>query len=172
MIMKYKKKNTKWIPNGFTLIDLIIYISIISVVFIGITYFVTDVYSTQTKSNTKMEVVQNTEYIIGVLNQYIHQAQSITSISNQDIELLNPDASTTIIVIDDLAKNIAIDTGTGSIQFSRNTVEVTGTFTDLSYLTRSRNIGIHLEVRYKNPDNLIDYDSEVIVDTNIELMAK
>jgi len=47
-----------------------------------------------------------------------------------------------------------------------------GSFSDLSYLSRAKNVGINLEINYKNPGNLPDYNASTTAEFAVELRGR
>ena len=158
--------------TGFTLVEVIIYLAIVSTILVSISYLIIDIISGQTKSLAGAEVNYNIRFISAQLARDIKSAQNIGSISADTLVLALPG--------DDITYNF--DAGNQKItrqlgvatpeDLNTTQVEVTGSFDDNSYLQRSKNVGIGLTVVYKNPSNLPDYNVSSIITLSLELKGK
>jgi len=164
--------NLKSSRSGFTLIELMIYLAIVSIMLVSISYLILDIIGGQTKSYAKSEVNQNLRFIANHLNKDIRSAQAIGSLTADTLILTLPGEDITYN-FDSGSKNITRQLGGGeAVNLNSNQIEVAGTFIDLSYNSRSKNIEIHLNVNYKNPDNLPDHKASTSADFSVELRGR
>lgn len=155
--------------KGFTLIELIIYLAIVSIVLVSISFLIIDILSGQTKNNSNQEVNHNLRFMVNLLAKDIRSAQDISSLSSSQLVLTMPgdDITYTFVALDStLTRQLGINPAE---VINTNLVEVIGNFTNLSYGSRSRNVGTSLTVTYKNPGNLPDYNVSVTSEFSTEL---
>lgn len=119
--------NNKNRRQGFTLLEILVSMSIASIV--GI--LVTQVFFTTTRSNTKTELLkdvkQNGEFALGQIERMIHNAKSVESVcpvsgtTLTSVVITNPNNDTTTIgCIFDAAENvtrIASTSGSGKTEY-------------------------------------------------------
>ena len=158
--------------KGFTLIELIIYLAIVGFILTGISYLILDILGGQVSSYTDQEINHHLRYITDIMTEDVKVAQDIGSLSSNNLVLdmsgdditYNFDAGSKI-----LTRQVGSDP---SFVIHDEQIEVTGSFTDLSRLNRTKNIGIYLEINYKNPDNLSDYNSSTTANLAVELRGR
>ncbi len=170
--MKSQKLKVKSQNYGFTLVELIIYLGIVSVILVSISYLMLDILGGQTQSNASQEINYNLRFITNSLIKDIKSAQDIGSLSPETLVLALPGADITYN-FNSVDKKITRQLGAvDPLELNGNKVEVTGSFSDLSYLVRAKNIGIHLEINYKNPGNLPEYNASTTLDLAVELRGR
>lgn len=163
-------KNTK--QAGFTLVEMIIYLAIVGVVLVSISYLILDIIGGQTKSDAGQEVNYNIRFISDQLNSDIAAAQDIGGLTGDTLNL-NMATDDVIYSFDSTNNTLVKKVGAGaSTTISTSAVDVTGSFTNNSFGNRSRNVGINLEINYKNPDNLPNYNSSTTAAWSVELRRR
>ena len=135
--IKNSKKVQKDLPStikngaGFTLIELILYVSILTIMLSAIIPFAWDVIGSSAKSATQQEVNTQARYVSERIKYEIRRASEITAVTPTSLNLTNfsPDTTT---VIDILYEKIRINkNGGGEINLnSDNTTISSLTFTD------------------------------------------
>ncbi len=171
-MIKSQIANRKSQSSGFTLIELIIYLGIVSIILVSISYLILDILGGQTKNYANAEVNQNLRFITNMITKDIKAASAISSLTADTLVLTLPG--------DDITYNFnsgtkTIDRQLGvnpAVSLNSSHVEIKGNFSDLSYLALAKNVGIHLEINYKNPGNLPDYNASTIVDFAVELRGR
>jgi type II secretory pathway pseudopilin PulG len=172
MKIKNSKLKTKNFQTGFTLIETIIYLAIVSMILVSTSYLIIDLVSGQTKSVAKQEVNHNLRFISTEIIQDIRSAQAIGSLSADTLVLSMPGDDITYI-FDAGNLKLTRQLGAGSpIDLNTSQVNVTGSFTNYSYTTRSSNVGVSLTVEYKNPENLPDYEADSTTVFTVELRGR
>ena len=161
--------NPKSRSSGFTLVELIIYIGIVAIILVSITYLVFDIISGQTKSYVHLEVDQNLRFIKDIMTQDIKTASDF-NIPSADV--LNLDTGAVIYTFDGVNNKITRQEGAVINDITTDEIEVTGNFTSLSYNQRTKNVRVHLDINYKNPSNLSDYQASQVVDFTMELRGR
>src|SRR3989338_7177655 len=126
--------------KGFTLIELIIYITIVSIFIVGAVNFAWDVIYARAKSSIQQDLNHSLRFAAKRISFEIRSAQSINSVSISSISLVNSDPSRNPTVIDLNSQRIRIGFGSsGSCPISSpcflspEGISITSlTFTDLS----------------------------------------
>jgi type II secretory pathway pseudopilin PulG len=158
--------------NGFTLVEAIIYLAIVSIILVSISYLILDIMGSQSKNYAFKEVDQNLRFISNNLTRDIKAASAITSLSSTTL-VLALSAGAITYNFDGANKKITRQVGSNpAADLNSGQVEVLGSFSDLSYVNRTENIGIHLGVNYKNPDNLPDFRGSAQIDFAVELRGR
>ena len=159
--------------QGFTLLELIIYIGIVSLILVVISYLLIDILESQIKSFAILEIEQNARFVLHKIESDIRRARNILSISENSLTLDDGSAQNIILIIDPVAKKISRKIGESPVvNLTTDQIEVSGYFSDLSYDNRSKNVGIYLNINYKNPDNLPQYQASQIIQESIELKGR
>jgi type II secretory pathway pseudopilin PulG len=134
--MKMKKRLEINSSNGFTLIELILYVGIIAIFFAAIVPFSLSIVGSGSKSAIQQEVADNGRFIVSKLNYEIRRASGISSVSSNSLSLANfsPDSTT---LIDLSSGNIRINkNGSGAVVLNSPNVTISElTFTNNSSTT-------------------------------------
>lgn len=158
--------------QGFTLIELIIYLGIVSIILVSISYLMIDILGGQSKNYANQDVNQNLRFITTQITKDIKSAQVISSLSSDQLVLDMPGDDITYLFTpasSTLTRQIGLEP---PINVASNRMNVTGDFTDLSYLTRTTNVSINLAVSYKNPNNLPDFNASSSAVWSVELRGR
>jgi prepilin-type N-terminal cleavage/methylation domain-containing protein len=110
-----KHKWAKLYKRGFTLIETILYIAIVSIVMTALIPFAWNVIGGATKSATQQEVFSNARFIGERIKYEIRNATGINSVSPSQISLVTSNIATNPTIIDLSAGNLRIKQGTGSV---------------------------------------------------------
>lgn len=158
--------------KGFTLIELIIYLAIVSTVLVSISYLIIEIISGQTRAIAFQEVNQNIRFISQIITRDIREAEAISSLSADSMTLTMP-GDDVVYTFEPSDLTLTRQLGAGAAEvLNTDRVEATGTFSDLSFTTRSANVGVELIIEYKNPDNLQDYKASTTVNFSSELRGR
>ncbi len=149
--------------KGFTLIELIIYIGIVTVVLLAVINFGFEIIYGNVKSQAIREVQQNSRFVMEKIARIIEEASAINSPSpgnSADIlslEMANPNLNPTIFSVFD--NKLRITQGvTGPYELTNNRVTVTDLqFTNLSYTDTPGTVQIEMLIDHVNPDNKSEY---------------
>jgi prepilin-type N-terminal cleavage/methylation domain-containing protein len=155
------------LPNGFTLVELIVYIAILSSFLVIATYFSWDILFGQVKSETAQEVQQNSRLAIERLTYEIKRAKSINS-AGSSLALTMQDDTTTIF---DLSNNTLRinENGAGAIALTSSQAKVSSlTFSDRS-TGNSSNVKVEMTINHINPENVNEWDRSENFEFAIEL---
>src|SRR3989344_5145313 len=158
----YQRLNMK--KNGFTLIELILYIAIITIVMGALIPFAWDVIEGGVKSSAEQEVSSQARYVSERIKYEIRNANAINSISATSIDL-NTDTNATT-VIDYAGGKIRIKYGAGGtpVNLNSNDTNVTNlTFSDYSSADAKTK---HIQFAFTIDDNYTgsrqEYDAPAI----------
>lgn len=157
--------------SGFTLIEVVIYLAIVSIILVSISYLIIDIMAGQTKSYANQDVNQNLRFITNYLDKDIKSAQDIGTFG--DTLVLTMAGDDTTYNFNSIDKTITRQLGIGpAVVLNTNRTEVTGSFSNLSYLSRAKNVEIQIVVNYKNPGNTIDYKASISANFSVELRGR
>ncbi|MBI3291074.1 prepilin-type N-terminal cleavage/methylation domain-containing protein [Candidatus Falkowbacteria bacterium] len=157
---------------GLTLIELIIYIALVSMILVSISFLILDIMAGQTGSVADQDVNQNMRFISNYLSKDIKAAEDIVSLTVKSLVLAVP-GDDIAYSFDDAAKIITRQVGSAAPDIlNSNRIEVIGSFTDLSYLNRSHNVGVNLTIIYKNPGNRPEFNASTTANFSVELMGR
>lgn len=172
--MKFKKK------NGFTLIELILYVALVSIFVTGAVYFAWDIIYGRVKSGVQQEVSQNLRLASKRIIQEIRNAQGVNSIDTSTISLVMQDAARNPTVFDLSNGRLRIGYGSsGSCPTSApctltsDEVTVTDfTFTDLSSGGgETINISFTITLESNNPSGRQEWERSDTFSTSVELRS-
>lgn len=144
------RKSLKKIKSGagYTMIELLIYIGIVTAAILVFTNFMVDITKNSARAQVKQEVQQNARLILSRLTQDIRNAKQITGVNPEQIILKNPLDQDITFKWDNINKEITYDDGTGPIILSGTKIRVT----QLNFQQNDSTISINLKVEQKNPN--------------------
>lgn len=170
--------------QGFTLIEILLYIAIVSGFLVAASTFTWNIINSKTKAQALQEVEMNGKIILEHLTQAIRSARDIDALSLLDANLANPGNAGEMLSLDirnAVDDPIEIDVlngvmryrqgATGPLAISSNLVTITDlTFTDYQLPSgKSQNLGITLTIEYINPENKVERDASVTYTTTVEI---
>lgn len=157
---------------GFTLIEMIIYLGIVSIILVSISYLILDIMGGQIKSYAGQDVNQNLRFVVNYLIKDIKSAQDFGSPASHTL-VLTMSGDDITYNFNSADNSLTRQLGAASpVNLNSDRVEVTGAFTDLSYNGRTKNVGVDLIVEYKNPNNLPDYNASTTSNFSVELRGR
>lgn len=166
--------------KGFTLIETIIYISIIGLILTSFIIFSISISDSRNKNYVIQEVQANARVTLGLISQIIRQASDI----DIDSSVFESDPGVLHLIMDDVDKNptiinlsqddgtLIITQGIGSpIEINSNNIKITQlVFTNLTKDTAEReNIRIQITVEYNNDFGDLNFNYSQILQTSISL---
>ncbi len=104
----------KYSDSGFTLIELILYIALVTIILSALVPFAWNSVETGVKSSVRQEVNANVRYISERIKYEIRNSTGINSVTATSISLSTSASATNPTVIDLSGGNILIKQGTGS----------------------------------------------------------
>lgn len=168
--MKKIKKTLS--QKGFTLIELILYIALVSIFITGAIFFAWDVVYGREKAFQQQIVEQNTRSALARVAYEIRHAEDIQSVPADQIVLDN-DGSTTTIALSE--GTVQITTGdAGPYDLTSNQVEVTAlSFTDLSSSDEnSKDINVSITVRQTQAAVSGQFEAQTTMSVSAELNSQ
>src|SRR3989338_5981734 len=75
---------------GFTLIEMIIYLAIVSIVLVSMSYLILDLIGGQSKSFANQETNQNLRFIVNTISQDVVSAQDFSLVAADTLVLAVP----------------------------------------------------------------------------------
>ncbi len=165
--------------GGFTLVELLLYISLVAIFVSAATVSLLDIILGSTKSSIQQEVQENLRYASQRIQFEIRNADTINPGSSFGTNLvLNP--ATVVSFVSSSPNNpteirvsegiLQIKQGSGDwTALTSSTLEVEElVFTDLSD-TGSENVRFTVTVRYRNPDVRSEWEKEATFETAAQL---
>ena len=172
--MIYPIKRAK---KAFTLIEILIYTTLVAIFLVTAVNFSLDIIAGKAKARSMREVQQNTRFTIERMTQEIRRAvnlnlaESVFDAHPGILSLAMPEAEKNPTVFDlslDGALRMTQGTSTPEILFSNQVAATNLVFTNLSPLAWSKNIKINLTVQYKNPERK-EFEATSIIETAVSL---
>lgn len=159
------KKN----QTGFTLIELILYIALVSIFITGAIFFAWDVIYGREKAFQQQIVEQNSRAILARIAYEIRRASDINSVTSSSIQLENGVNDTTISLSSGTVQTTT--GGAGPFSLSSNQVVVTDlSFTNLtSANNNTNNIDISITVRQAQAVVSGQFEAQTTMNQSVEL---
>ena len=144
--------------KGFTLIEVLIYITIIGVVVSGFIAFALSINQSRAKTYVVQEVQANTRTALGLISQKIRLAEDVVtpsegnSTSTLILDMPDPDANLTFSVTDGV---LGIAEGLGDpTAITSDEVNVSSlSLTNWAITGERDNIRVEMTIEYKNPSS-------------------
>ncbi|MBI2049368.1 type II secretion system protein [Candidatus Roizmanbacteria bacterium] len=149
--------------KGFTFVELILYVSIVTIMLTAIVPFGWSAIASGVKSSVQQEVYSQARFVSERLKQEIRQASGITNVSTNSISLTNlpPDTNTDI----DLSSGkIRINkNGTGFVNLNSDNTSITNlVFTNYSSVDqKTKHIGFELTIASNYSGQRQEYNETV-----------
>ena len=158
--------------RGFTLVEFIIYVGILSIVLVLITGFLWTIVLGNIKETSFLEIQQNARF---ALAKIIHETKKATGINSAgdnflSLQMADPNLNPTVFDVD--GGKLRITQGTnGPYDLTSDQVIVSAlTFTNLSYPDTPGTIQIEMTIDYINPGNLMEYQASVNLKSTVALI--
>ena len=163
--------------KAFTLFELIIYISLVSLVMVGITTFAIDVNYAAKKTELRIDLKQNAYFAVERILNEIRSANALNDLSSTFdvhpgvLSLAMDDAGENPTVFDINSNTLRVRQGAGSpINLTLDDYEVTNLiFRNLSVSNRSNNIKVELTLRHANAAQSNLADAEISVESSAQI---
>jgi type II secretory pathway pseudopilin PulG len=112
LIKNYSRENKR--SQGFTYIELILYIAILTIIMSSLIPFAWNIIEGGAKNTTEQEVFANARYISERIKYEIRNASGINSVSTNQISLSSADSASNPTIISLSSGNVMIQKGAGS----------------------------------------------------------
>lgn len=169
------------IHKGFTLIELILYVSILTLVLTAFITFAWNSIQTGVKSTVQQEVSANARYISERIKHEIRNSTDInlpavsSSGTTLDLTTSTTTTSPTIIELDIPTGNIRIKQGTGGVWVSLNSANTTIsslTFTNYSSVdNKTKHIQYNMTISAKYDSTRQEYKGNIVIEGSAELRS-
>ena len=149
--------------KGFTLIEMLLYLSILSIVILALSSFLYLSYSARIKATVIAEVEQQGNQTMSLITQNIRNTQTVTSpvsgTSASSLTLTEYTALLSPTVINQTSNKLQISEGSNSaVDLSSNRVIVSGlSFQNLARSSTPGLMRIQFTLNHVNPNNLGEY---------------
>jgi hypothetical protein len=166
----------KQIQDGFTLIELILYIAIVTMMMGTLIPFSWNIIEGGVKSNTNREIFTQGQYVATRITFEIRNAIGINSVSSNQISLVTANPLTNPTVISLNAGTINLQQGTAN-PFALNSVNTTAqslTFTNYSSAdNKTKNIQFvfTLAANYPGTGSRQEYNGSVTMEGSAEIRS-
>lgn len=166
--------NGQWLrkSSGFTLIELILYITLVAIFITGAIFFAWDIVYGREKAFQQQIVEQNGRAALSRISYEIRRASDINTVSATSIELENGANDTTVSLV---SGTIQITTGgAGPYALTSNQVEITNlTLTDLSSSDENtKNIEVTITIRQAQTAVAGQFEAQTTMSSSVELNSQ
>lgn len=164
----WKKMN-----RGFTLIEFIIYIGILSIILVLVTGFLWAIIFGSIKESSFLEVQYSSRFALTKITQEIKKATGINNAGNNFLSLQMADPSLDPTIFDVNNGKLRIGQGPNPSYYNLTTDQTVVNnirFTDLSYTNTPGAIRIEVEIEYVNPVSRIEYRALTDLKTTVSLL--
>lgn len=176
--MKKSKNGSLATQQGFTLIELILYIGIITLILSSVVTFAWNVIYGRVRSQVQVEVNQDMKLVANRIAYELRTATDINSISANSISLAHEDTSRNPTEITLNGDTIEIGFGSGGECPTTSPCELVGNnvianslfFTDLS-TANAKTVKFEFSLSYDNPDNLNQYEATADYESSVNLRS-
>lgn len=149
------KKNTLSSPAAFSLIELIIYVTITSMMVVTMLLFVIRILDVRKEAELDREVIENARFVLSLFVREMHDGVGVNAGdfgSHPGALTLDTDGSGTWVMDTDTKtlgtqtlRYVQVDSGSGPVQITSDLVNVTNfVFTDLTRDTEPENIQLDM----------------------------
>lgn len=166
---QYKNKN-----QGFTLMEIMIYLAIVSFFVVAVTTLAWDVVADKTKNDSLAEVNDNSGIIVEYLKKSVKSAKQIVSPAEKgqnqtSLNLLMNDDTTTLI--NTVNNRLQITEGSNNpVYLSSSRVLITNlNIINLTKENTAGNLRIQFDIALDNPSGRSEYNVSNHIDTSFSL---
>lgn len=159
------KKKNRVSTSGFTLIELVIYSALVTIIMGALVMTSVNVLAARARIIAMEEVSHNARIALGKITHEIRQSESIEEVGGIDgssLKLIDPEA--TVVEFDLEGGALQISRGEGSTPFaltSESVIVSSLQFSDVSYdEVNPRTIRIEMIVKFANPLERPEWDFE------------
>ena len=160
--------------RGFTFIELILYVSIVTIILSALVPFAWSAIETGVKSAVQQEVNANARYISERIKYEIRNSTGVNSVAATSISLVTSIPSTNPTIIDLAFGNIRVQQGAASAVNlnSANTIINSLTFTDYTSLdNKTKHIQFVMTVAASFAAARQEYQDSVVVESSSEVRS-
>lgn len=169
-----KRQNTQY-EQGYTLIELLLYVVIVGVLLTTVVYFFGVVVEARVKNQTILEVNEQGTAAMDYITQTIRNATSITAptigTTGPSLTLVVPTGSLSPTVFNLSGTTLQVKEGTAAtVPLTNNKLLVSGlTFKNLSRPSTPGSVQVSFTLARVNPNNRNEYDYQKTFTTTAEV---
>lgn len=154
--------------KAFTLIELLLYLGIVSVIFIALVSFAWNIIEGGMKSSVGQEVSSNGYLVMEKIKSKVRNAKDVVSVNTTSLTLQNISGPNSIIDLS--AGNIRINEGAAINLNSADVIVSDLIFTDLRSLdNKTKQIGIRFTISYGNNQVRAENRKSLTLESSAEL---
>ena|SRR3989338_5542629 len=142
--------------KGFTLIEMLLYIVIISTALIGVFTFINVLIRTRVKTQAAIEVEQQGILIMEALTQDIRNASSVSELSSETLSLARADGASVSVILEDQKILRSATAGTHSLNSPK--VSASDLLISNQAAAGPPSIQISFTLSHANPSHRPEYD--------------
>jgi len=159
--------------EGFTLVEILVYISTLSIIILALSFFIVWSIQTTNKSKAMREALYNTRMSIEIMTHEIREAKSLSSSSTATHLYLVNTTTTEFYLCETASTTLCQKKGSGDpVLLTSDKVEVKNLkFQKIENTTTTPSIQISLTIDYKNPSNLPEYQASASVTSTVSLRS-
>ena len=163
------KPNTP--QKSFTLIEILVYIGVLSLIIITLASFFLWLGRSTTKARVMREVLDNSRRAMETITYEIRKAKSISPSSTVTHLYLENTTNSEFYLCGTASTTLCLKEGTDApIYLTSDKVEVTElTFTQIATVTTTPSVQIELKIDYKNPGNITEYQASISITSTASL---
>lgn len=153
--------------TGFSLIEIIIYVALVSIIAVSFVVFIIDVTTSSQKARVRQEVQQNARFAFQRITREIRAADDVNAGSSAfgtspgvlSLAADNPTDDPTVFSVNGGVLQITQGANPAQDLTSDRFVVTNLVFTDLSVNNRTKNIMIELTLEHPNPQDVEVFDA-------------
>jgi type II secretory pathway pseudopilin PulG len=175
----YKTRNPGFSPanssaSGFTLIELILYVSVVSFVLSALMIFALNIISSTAKSNTQQGLYATARLISERINFEIRDASAVTSVTASTLTLASATPANNPTVIDFASGAIRVKEGTGAVLPLNGTDTTVTSFAFTNYTSadgKAEHVGYTMTIETSYAGARKDYKDTVTLESSAEVRS-
>lgn len=173
MRLNNNQRSTSDKKRGFTLMEMLVYIGVLSIIVLALSFFIVWSINSTNKARTMREALYNTRRAIEIMTYEIREAKSISSDSTTAHLYLENATTTEFYLCDTASTTICQRKGSGEpILLTSDKVEVKKLeFKQIATSTTTPSVQIVLTIDYKNPSGIPEYQASVSATTTVSLRS-
>jgi len=157
--------------TGFTLMEILVYIGVLSIIVVVISSFLLWLSSSTTKARAMREVLDNARRVVEIMTYEIKKAKSVSSTSTATHLFLENATATEFYLCGTASTTLCLKKESESpVNLTSDKVEIKNlTFTQIATATTTPSVQINLKVDYKNPGDIPEYQASVSITSTVSL---
>ena len=154
--------------QGFTILEVVIYITIFAGILTVAIFFAWDIIGGQTKTFVITEVNQNSRFILERVARDIRQANTLNSISSSELsfDTLMGDTIIYTIANDSISRKFNLEE---AVDLNNSTVSISGVWSDLS-TNQAVTIGLDMTVESSSDSEHSDWQASLSTANSYDLI--